>query len=334
MPAFATHEIFGQEAVDGIASDKLHQVVQHHLEVFRLGCQGPDIFFFHPVIRKGCHKINMGSKLHKTEINRFFEEFLQELLLLRSRFGLDTGISYFLGFLSHYALDTHIHPYVYSKIGYEADNPDSASRTLPAHQRLEAIIDKKMLMAKRNCMPSAYYPDKRMQVTERELSVIAGLLSRTLRKVYHIALHDTNIKLSYRSMRLAMRHIYDHTGTRRQRICAFESAVLCRPVIANMIVADTLPDRIDAMNIRGRVWRNPWNQDEAFDSSVWELYDNAVEQYQEYINVVEPVLQGMFQRMCLLEQQKSRAGSAKKMIAGKIPEIIGGLENKSYHSGQ
>lgn len=334
MPAFATHEIFGEEALAGAVSEKLHQTVFHHPEVFRLGCQGPDIFFFNPFMNLGCHKVNLGTRMHETESNRFFQVFLEELLLIKQRWELDTGISYFLGFLSHYALDTELHPYVYSKVGYEADRPDSARRTLPAHQRLEAVIDQKMLMAKRDCMPSAYFPEKRIQMTERELKVIARLMSRTLQRVYHIMIYEENIKASYRSMRMVMKQVYDHTGKKKPLVCGFESKVLCRPVIGNMMVTDTLADRIDAMNIRGRVWQDPWNPDKTFDSSVWELYDNAVERYRTYAVVVEPVLRGMLRRMSLLEQQKSRAGRVKQALAEQIPTMISGLENRSYYSSK
>lgn len=147
MPAFATHEIFGEEALEETGG-RLSELVHKHKEVFRLGCQGPDLFFFNPFMKHVHHKVNLGSRLHTSEVNRFFEVYMEELLALSSKQGLEIGISYFLGFISHYTLDTQMHPYIFAKSGYRPEEPDAARKAFPAHQRLEAVIDRKMLMAR------------------------------------------------------------------------------------------------------------------------------------------------------------------------------------------
>lgn len=70
MPAFATHEIFGEEALEETGG-RLSELVHKHKEVFRLGCQGPDLFFFNPFMKHVHHKVNLGSRLHTSEVNRF-----------------------------------------------------------------------------------------------------------------------------------------------------------------------------------------------------------------------------------------------------------------------
>lgn len=95
MPAFAAHEIFGEEALQE-TKGKLNEVVAKHPEVFRLGCQGPDLFFFNPFMKLVHRKVDLGSRLHTSQINRFFEVFLDELLKLSNKQGLEIGISYFL----------------------------------------------------------------------------------------------------------------------------------------------------------------------------------------------------------------------------------------------
>ncbi len=183
-------------------------------------------------------KVDLGSRLHTSQINRFFEVFLDELLKLSNKQGLEIGISYFLGFVSHYTLDTELHPYIYARSGYRDGVKDAGARSFPAHQRLEAVIDQKILMVKKGIMPSGYYPEKRIRVSEAELSVIARLMSRTLQRIYHLMIFDENIKASYRCMRGVIRHVYDHSGRKRQHVRRFEAVVLGRPVIANMMVAD------------------------------------------------------------------------------------------------
>lgn len=333
MPAFATHEIFGEEAL-AETGGKLADIVEKHKEVFRLGCQGPDLFFFNPFMKRVHRKVNLGSRLHTSEVNRFFEVYMEELLALSNKQGLEIGISYFLGFLSHYTLDTQMHPYVFARSGYRTEKPDAARRAFPAHQRLEAVIDQKMLMAKKGIMPSGYYPEKRIHVTEAELCVVARLMSRTLQRIYHLMIFDENIKASYRCMRGVIRQVYDHTGRKRQQIRSFEAKVLGWPVIANMAVADQMPDPRDAMNDRGRKWTSPWDTEETSRSSVWEMYDIALERYQEYYEKVESLLCGLLQRIRFVEQHKSRAGNAKQFLGERISKVATGLENRDYHTGK
>lgn len=355
MPAFATHEIFGEEGLEGILSVELTQAVSKHKAVFRTGCQGPDLFFYNPFLLAGKKEINLGSRMHETKMNRFFQVYLEELLRLKKRFDLETGISYFMGFLSHYSLDCELHPYIYSRIGYVAGEKDtssrictwnrektgkfaagvkhSAGRTLPAHHRLEAVMDMQMLMTKRECMPSAYYPEKRIRISKQELGVIAGIMSRTLQKVYYVLIKPEHVRASYWCMKTVVKQVYDHSGQKKDKVCRFEAAVWHRPVIGNMMVNDHLENEMDAMNQNGSIWANPWDKEKSFDASVWELYDNAGERYQGYTKAIEPVLAGMLKRMLLLEKKQSRAEYVAAALSEQIPKTSKALGNRNYHSG-
>lgn len=333
MAAFATHEIFGEEGYLNLSSQELCQAIEKHRNVFHLGCQGPDLFFYNPFMLGGPKKKNLGSRMHETRMNRFFSAYLESLLSLKQREELETGISYFLGFLSHYALDAEIHPYVYSRIGYEKDNKESGKETIPAHHRLEAVMDKLMLMAKRDCMPSSYYPEKKIKITHQELTVLADLLSVSLTKVYRIGVRPENVKASYWCIRNVMKQIYDHSGNKKEKVCQIEEMVLHRASFGNMIVNDELQDEMDVMNWNRCQWKHPWKADQVSDSDAWELYDDALDKYQEYVEAIQPVLTGMFQRVALIENQKSRAGWVADALREQIPKSVEYFGNRSYHSG-
>lgn len=333
MPAFATHEIFGQEGLEGILPEELFKAVEKHKAVFRIGCQGPDIFLYNPFFLLGKKQVNLGRRMHETRTGRFFQVYLQELLKVRDREKLEIGISYFLGFLSHYSLDCGLHPYIYGKSGYQEGKADSGVNTMPQHHRLEAVMDKLMLMAKRECMPSSYYPEKRIQICGQELLALAEIMSTTLQRVYRVFVKPRHIRMSYWWMKKVMKQVYDHTGRQKQQVCRFESLVWHRPVIGNMIVSDQLQDTWDVMNQRGEEWQSPWETDWTFDSSAWELYDNAIERYQIYVQAVQPVLSGMLKRMALLEKRQSRAAYVGDILQKWIPGCVSQLGNKNYHTG-
>ena len=195
-------------------------------------------------------------------------------------------------------------------------------------------MDMHMLMMKRECMPSSYYPEKRVQISKWELAVIAGLLSRTIQKVYHVLVKPRHVRESYRWMRTVIKCVYDHSVQKSgKKSCCCKSPARYLPVIKNMTVSDYLEDDMDVMNQKTVLWRNPWERDKLCSGSVWELYDNAQERYQEYLQHMEPIFMGMLRRMLLLEKRQSRAECVKDALAAQIPETVKTLENRNYHSG-
>lgn len=333
MPAFATHEIFGEEGLEGVESMEQLQAVVRHRNAFRAGCQGPDVFLFNPFMLNSRKELNLGSRMHETRVNRFFRIYLEELLTEETRFGLETAVSYLLGFVAHYSLDSELHPYIYSLIGFRGGQPENGDKKLGFHQRLEAVIDKKMLMTKREIMPSAYHPEKMTKLSGQELQVIADIMARTLSKTYHIQVRPENFRASYWCMQRVMSVLYDHSGRKRRRVCLLEDRILRAAYLSNLMVSDQLEDEWDVMNLKGQAWEHPWWSGQYFHSSVWELYDNALERYAEYTASLENVLSGMFQRMTLLEKRRSRAENVRNALEELIPKAAEALEDRNYHSG-
>lgn len=333
MPAFATHEIFGEEGLEGMASVELLQAVVRHRNVFRAGCQGPDVFLFNPFMLNSRKELNLGSRMHEEGVNRFFRIYLDELLAEKTRFGLETAVSYLLGFLAHYSLDSELHPYIYSRIGFRRGRPENGDKRTGFHQRLEAVMDKKILMSKREMMPSAYHPEKMAKLSGQELQVIADIMASALSRTYHIQVRPENFRASYWCMQRVMSQVYDHSGKKRRIVCRLEDRILKNAYMSNLMVSDHLEDAWDVMNLTGQAWEHPWRPGQYFHCSVWELYDNALERYSKYTEALEHVLSGMFQRMTLLEKRRSRAENVKNALEELIPGAAKALENRSYHSG-
>ena len=72
---------------------------------------GPDFFFTHRFFpwQKGESLKEIGERLHQTPPSSIFD-FAQEYE--NGERGNDVSLSYVLGFLCHYALDSTAHPFV------------------------------------------------------------------------------------------------------------------------------------------------------------------------------------------------------------------------------
>lgn len=134
MPAATTHLEF---AKDVLRTDEEFAITIKNKQMFYIGSQGPDLLFFTGAsILPGSLK-KFGNQMH--------EEHVREVIDFFERYALGDAdlMSYFAGYLCHYALDSIMHPLVYS---VTAENLKKLSCSeSEEHVRLEAEIDVWML---------------------------------------------------------------------------------------------------------------------------------------------------------------------------------------------
>ncbi len=112
MPALYAHYHFGNAALEDLSSD-LKELINTHRELFDIGVQGPDIFFYyHPL--KNNPVARYGNQMHDAKAAAFFAPLKN---ILSENIKDAAAISaYLLGFTCHYAFDTLAHPYIAKKI--------------------------------------------------------------------------------------------------------------------------------------------------------------------------------------------------------------------------
>jgi len=106
MPAYLTHRMAGEKVLGTIDVP--------HKAAFYLGCQGPDMLFFHNYQpwRRDKTMFALGVSMH----SRDTRALLEHLIRFAKRYeGVDRDelVSYAIGFLTHYAVDKNAHPIVY-----------------------------------------------------------------------------------------------------------------------------------------------------------------------------------------------------------------------------
>lgn len=122
MASIYTHNRFGLLLMDKLDSDLLN-TINKYPNLYLLGQQGPDLFFFD--IKKLGSKHNVGSFIH----NQPGKEFFINQKELINYVGKDSPeVSYLIGSICHYILDVTIHPTVnrlvedgYSHIDIESE---------------------------------------------------------------------------------------------------------------------------------------------------------------------------------------------------------------------
>lgn len=314
MPGFTTHYLFGQQAYLKLPVSDLKNTIQNYHRVYALGLQGPDIFFYHfsSFISK---EKNPGSVAHTANTGEFLAQLLKGSLYFSSIQEQKIALTYALGFIGHYLLDTACHPYIYARSGYGRITRGYMSH----HLLLEADIDVSMLWFFQQRLPSEFHQSDTIALSHTQMRVISTLLHIAFKKTYpHLGITRQQIVQAILSMQKATRLLYDATGCKKAFVRRLESIFPGYPILSPLILSDTLLFHRDPCNTRHKRWQNPWNEASVSTNSFLDLFEKALGQYSTLLQDTAD----WFARDCSLRQ--------KDKIIQNLLSILG---SRSYHSG-
>ena len=116
MPGFLTHYLFGKQLLKHPnmehCSPMFINAITKHRNVYNLGLQGPDLFFYYLPCNLDKNK-KLGNIMHVSHIGDYFSycvNYLNSITDIRTR---DIFTAYLAGAIGHYTLDCTAHPFIY-----------------------------------------------------------------------------------------------------------------------------------------------------------------------------------------------------------------------------
>lgn len=319
MPAFITHYLYGVDLYQSLDLPPLKQLLKHQIGPYRLGLQGPDIFFYHlpSLIREKDKKL--GSRMHETKVSDFFYNYLKSMDHLTGE-AQEIALAYLCGFIAHNTLDGFVHPYVYSRTGFQPEKTIPNQYYYGMHGEIETCIDFMLLQRVRNLRPSQFHPSKTIHLTHKQANVIAWILSRSINTTY-FSIHQPRItpfaiKQTFLITKLATTLLHSNYGIRKKILHELEHQLLHYNIIATTINWDGMKDLHDAMNQQHKPWKNPWLPELSSKESFDELYEKAKRKCERILPL-------------LSDYVSSDAMKKRK----KLKPLLKELGNVSYHSG-
>lgn len=313
MPGFTTHYLFGITAYKALAQSDFKKNLKCNHAAFSLGLQGPDIFFYDAPAYV-IHRKNVGSIAHSQNTGRFLSTLIESRNLFPDEKDRAIAESYISGFIGHYLLDTCCHPYVYAI----SKNIEGIPSTFGAHVNLEVDIDTALLWQYKKMLPSEFYQERTICLNPKQRHVIASILHFCYKKVY------PDVKLSYATayaatvcMPLGCAFFHDTTGQKKVFLRKLDGKILGYPFLSTLTPSDTLVFFKDALNLKHKKWKNPWNPSLVSTASFPELFHKTASEYHSYLNEMSD----LFSLTCPTAVKKG------------IDAILAKLGNKSYHSG-
>ncbi len=107
MASTYTHYVFARDVLNTLP-DNLQETINTYRELYDIGCHGSDLLFYYYPLKKTALR-SYGYDLHEIKAIPFFEHCVQ---VVKDSNNDGDMLSYALGFVTHFALDTCVHGYV------------------------------------------------------------------------------------------------------------------------------------------------------------------------------------------------------------------------------
>lgn len=278
MPSILTHYGFNK-----FVYNKEIKFLKDNEDIYLLGAQGPDPFFFFGIIpfckNKNSREIrNYGSKLHKTVPNEVFNCLFE---YSNNSVNKDILYAYILGAGLHYLLDRKIHPYVYYNTGF-SDDKKKKKKYFVNHTLFETNIDVLLI----NGIFDKYKvkPNDSIKCDIGKVSLVSCMYEYIAKNIVVDTSIDSNtFKDAYKQMLILEKLLYSKRGIKKSIVKFLFNQTPFNTMMHSKVVKD---DRfIDYLNLKKREWKDP-SLEISCNKSVLELIEEVKEETSEWYSIV------------------------------------------------
>lgn len=285
MPAFITHYLCGNSLLRLIEDDSLKSLISEYRNTFNLGTQGPDIFYYYGAWPwKKNHGISdLGNRLHEEKTG----ELIMELLMYAAASEADVKemlTAYISGYICHYMLDCHTHPYVFYRTGFVRSGEAPTSKYTCYHRMFETALDVLMLRGELGKKPYEFDSAGQIRIPARTALEIGKMYSTVLNKVYQADISAGLVQQAIADTVGISAVLRDKTGIKKGLFEGLEKGLKKPPLYSSMFLPSKIEDKPDYLNSCHSLWYLPWDNSKKQTSS---FTDNFFAAAAEAKNIVE-----------------------------------------------
>lgn len=257
----------------------LRQILDTHKTAFFLGAQGPDLFFYYGIWpwKKTYSVPDFADKVHKDKTSLFLSTAFD--MLRDEDLSTKTGqmrIAYWMGFLSHYALDTTAHPFVHYFAGLNNDEKSKKNGDKHHHKYFENIIDT-ILSRKFSFMPDLPRNQHScIPKNPRALRPVFEHLVKVYEAVYETVISPDVIETATTDMYKLLKLLFDPKFKKRAMYRKMEKSISKPQYITTAAFPADADYNMDYLNTNHQPWLHPCDNAMEFRQSFMDLFDRAV----------------------------------------------------------
>ncbi len=206
MPDFWIHSLAGQLVLEELKDLSWKEMIGENRKIYNLGCQGPDFFFYNdflPCISKK-RGPRIGSMLHDEKTKSLFLESINYLKKVQNHEDFPILASYFSGFVTHYVIDKHEHPFI-----------NARTKNFTEHKTLEIKLDTYFVKKYWNKRVHRLSPSSTIDLGKKLPPAIVRFYRDILDTTYGVSLEANTINDSYRDYKRVFNIFYSPRGYKR-----------------------------------------------------------------------------------------------------------------------
>jgi len=312
MPGMISHYLCGELTAKQLEGTKIGTLIQKHREIYNLGTQGPDFFFYYLPCLLRPKLYLLGNVIHTSHVNAFFRSMLINALHLKGD-ERESAIAYICGYITHYVLDANTHPYIYYHSGFKTQG-DSRSKLHYSvrHRDFETKLDTLMLKLIVHAEPASKRLWQLIHVDREQAKSAAKVISRGLGEVYDVKLRKKQVYRAMSSMITLTRVLQSNSGKRKLLLGAAESLVMPeKGALSSLIHDQQVDDTLGHLNLEGRKWVHPWDDPDDHsshkDHAFTDMFQKSVDDSAALMESLEQVLHKNITLPVFLEKLGNRS---------------------------
>lgn len=294
MPDILTHLVCAHETLSQLSED-VREILDANRNIYNLGAQGPDLFFYYkpqPWLDSK-EMSSYGHTIHTHNINSFFisgaNRIRQSIMADPIGFfksdkkntALHMEFAYLAGFLSHYALDTIGHPFIFYFSGVNSGYN---------HKYFECIVDTLISDIYNGKSIKVHKTAKAVSLTKHESHVISMFLSKTIRDTFNINIEPKDLSRCISDMEKTLRALYDPMKIKKSPLRLLDGVSKAKGKIVTARFPAKYDVTVDHLNIKKQQWFHPCDKNIVYHESFLELLKKSISYSHELIKALSHYL--------------------------------------------
>lgn len=271
MPGIVTHALFTEAVLDRLDNPMLNA----HRSFVITGGQGPDFLFYdHTTPQKIWIPSSLrdyGILFHHENVNAFYQSALESIRQEKNSAIQDDLIAYVCGHLCHWALDSSLHPLVYSRVG--AYTAKSSAR----HHRYESLLDAAMLQYHKGMTIVDFLPTEQCFSIELPVTrAIARIYGPAMETIYGETIRPSRFMDVLQEWATMQKRFHDPKNHKKSLLHPIEKVLGLEHLVTGFSIPNEAEDNIDVCNLLHTPWPDPVTG-ELRKESMFDLWDVALE---------------------------------------------------------
>lgn len=287
MPDILAHLICGNLSIKNLNSN-IKEIITTNQNLFNLGTQGPDIFFYHKIYpwQNSGNIFEFANLIHSTKTSKFFinsikiikkqieENHINFFKTENKTTDAHKQFAYIAGFLTHYALDTKAHPYIFYFSGVNSSHN---------HKYFECIIDTILANVYDAKKMKLFKTSKVIKLKNYDINLVGNLLNKIGNLTFNVDIPTEATSTSIKDIKSIMAIMYDPRHLKRATISLVDKVTKLKGKMKTASFPAKLDPNVDYLNLKHRKWFHPCNDEIMYTDSFLQLFDKSITRSEDLI---------------------------------------------------